>query len=404
MNVIDVPVTNLKFADREFNADPYPELTKIAEMGPVVYHESENKYLLTRYRDCAKMLGDARHFHVNAEEMRSFFGGDTIASLDGERHKIFRSVWTKQLSGVAVKADAENIRNIVTRQVDSLEAKLESANNERVDAVSNLTRHIPSFVIADLLNIPREDSPQFIEWSDHLALLMEAVFDNSPTGEANVKLGQAAVDKLNTYVASLIDSGDYEKSAGLIGDMLRSDARPHMSRADMIASVTLLVFGGNETTSKLMSTALWVFGQHPEQWELLRKDRSLLSAAIEEVNRWLTVAPVSHRHAVGDDAEVAGVRLPEGAFVAAVLPMANRDPDRWERPDEFDITRDKKPNMGFSHGIHGCLGMNLARLEVETMLDVMLDRFPSYEVLDTDWGGGWGSAHGPVELQIRRGR
>lgn len=404
MTVIDVPVTNLKFADREFNANPYPELTKIAQLGPVVYHESENKYLVTRYRDCAKMLGDARHFHVNAEEMRSFFGGDTIASLDGERHKIFRSVWTKQLSGVAVKSDAENIRSIVAHQADALEEKLDAAGDEGVDAVRHFTRHIPSYVIADLLNIPRADSPQFIEWSDHLALLMEAVFDNSPTGEANVKLGQAAVDNLNGYVARLIDSGDFETAAGLIGDMLRSDARPHMSREDLIASVTLLVFGGNETTSKLMSTALWVFAQHPEQWEMLRTDRSLLSAAVEEVNRWMTVAPVSHRHSVGSDAEVAGIPLPEGSFVAAILPMANRDPERWENPDVFDITREKKPNMGFSHGIHGCLGMNLARLEVETMLDVMLDRFPAYEVLETDWGGGWGSAHGPVELLMRRGR
>jgi cholest-4-en-3-one 26-monooxygenase len=138
----------------------------------------------------------------------------------------------------------------------------------------------------------------------------------------------------------------------------------------------LLIVAGNETTRNLMSGAMTAFFEHPDQWELLRADRSLLSSAVEEMLRFVT--PVMHfRRTATGDTELGGQAIQEGDKVVFWHISANRDDTAFTDPDTFDITRSPNNHMAFGGGgPHFCLGANLARMEIMVMFDRLLDRIP----------------------------
>ncbi len=144
----------------------------------------------------------------------------------------------------------------------------------------------------------------------------------------------------------------------------------------------LIVLAGGGTTWRQLGIAIWALLTHYDQWEACVADRSLLDAAIEETLRWNATDPIFSR-LVTKDVEVEGVMVPEGARVDICLGAANRDPARWDRPDEFDIFRFKKAHLGFAIGEHQCLGMNVAREEMLAALSGLMDRFPTMR-LDPD--------------------
>jgi cytochrome P450 len=126
--------------------------------------------------------------------------------------------------------------------------------------------------------------------------------------------------------------------------------------------------------------------QHPEQREEIRRDRSLVLPAIEEAHRWTSVLVYNLRFVKEDGTEVAGVRLPRGATVMALQAAANRDPERWDHPDTFDIHRPAQAHLGFGAGLHSCLGLNLARLETEVLINKLLDEIPEWTADELVWG------------------
>ena len=131
---------------------------------------------------------------------------------------------------------------------------------------------------------------------------------------------------------------------------------------EIFAFLRLLLPAGAETTYRSSSNLLWALLHHPEQLEAVRDDRSLLPQAIEEGLRWEPPLTGIGRRTTRE-VEVEGVLLPPDAAVAVSMGAANRDPSRWDRPDEFDIFRDAKPHLAFAFGPHTCLGMHLARME-----------------------------------------
>jgi cholest-4-en-3-one 26-monooxygenase len=138
----------------------------------------------------------------------------------------------------------------------------------------------------------------------------------------------------------------------------------------------LLVVAGNETTRNLMSGAMTAFFEHPDQWELLRKDRSLLPGAVEEMLRYVT--PVMHfRRTATSDFELRGQEIKEGDKIVFWHTSANRDEEAFESPDVFDVTRSPNNHIAFGGGgPHFCLGANLARMEIMVMFDRLLERMP----------------------------
>jgi cytochrome P450 len=150
-----------------------------------------------------------------------------------------------------------------------------------------------------------------------------------------------------------------------------------------------------------MASTLVALGQHPDQRRALVADRSLIPQAIEEMLRWSPVVTnVQQRHACSPDSNVRGIPIPMGSAMAPLVIAANRDPDRWEHPERFDIFREPKQHLGFGFGMHVCLGLNLVRLETQVWLDRLLDLLPDYEIAGAiDYGQSF-LLRGPVAVPV----
>jgi cytochrome P450 len=169
----------------------------------------------------------------------------------------------------------------------------------------------------------------------------------------------------------------------LAGAEITDEGGTHrLSDAEINSFAYLLLLAGSGTTWKQMGITLAALLQRPELLEAVRRDRSLLKPAIEESLRWEATDPMFSRWAT-EDTELGGVAIPKGAVVHLCLGAANRDPERWERPDEYDPHRPIKPSMGFGGGPHICLGMHVARAEMSVGISALLDRLPNLR-LDPD--------------------
>jgi cytochrome P450 len=217
------------------------------------------------------------------------------------------------------------------------------------------------------------------------------------TGSFGVPIGQAleireALARDPQKVVDMIRPIIHDRRANPADDLISvlvhaeltdDDGVTHRLTDREIDSFVLLLLGaGSGTTWKQMGTTLTALLQRPDMLEAVRTDRSLLRPAIEESVRWMPTDPMFSRWVV-TDTELGGVELPAGSVVHINIGAANRDPQRWDRPDDYDIHRPMRPNLGFGQGAHICLGMHVARAEMAVAIGALLDRLPNLR-LDPD--------------------
>jgi cytochrome P450 len=293
-----------------------------------------------------------------------------------------KSIWAKDFQRGTLADRQELIQSVVDEQTAPFIERIKAG--EVVDAVTGITRAIPTIIIAKLMGIPDRDFAQFVQWSDDMGGILEARDDSTTDGKALITNGKRATAEINEYLAHEIARRRRGGGDDLVSKMARSEVP--MAEDEVVASNTQLVFAGNETTSKLMGYTLIALAQHPDQREEIRQDRSLVPAAIEEAHRWTSVLVYNLRFVKQDGTLVAGVPLPEGATVMALQAAANRDPERWANPGAFDVHRPPQAHLGFGAGLHSCLGLNLARLETEVLVNTLLDQIPDWQQDDLVWG------------------
>jgi cytochrome P450 len=394
------PVVNVSFHEDGFNQDPFPVLEEIRSAGPIVYNELLDRWMVTAYPFVSRVLGDSGHYAQGASEaFVDFFGGTTMETIDEpERHNAMRGIWAADFQRGTLEGQRELVERVVADQLDPFVERVRSG--ETVEAVADLTRSIPTLVIANMLGIDTAMFAQFSAWSDAMGATTEGALDPTPRGMETVMAGRQATAELNAYIAEQVKDRRRNPSNDLIGKMVAAAfAQTGMSEVEIIASNTQLVFAGNETTAKLMAHTLVSLAAHPDQRRLLAKDRSLVLGAIEEVHRWQTITQFIDRD-VREEVELAGIRLPPGAVVTPLQGAANRDPERWDNASAFDVTRPPRQHLGFGFGLHSCIGLNLARLEVQVWLDRLLDLLPEFEVAqEVDYGPNF-QLRGPFAVHI----
>ena len=170
-----------------------------------------------------------------------------------------------------------------------------------------------------------------------------------------------------------------EKRAQPTDDLLSTVVAGGLSDAELGAFFSLLFTAGSETTRNSIAGGILAFAERPAEWARLRADRNLLPTAVEEILRW-TSATAYNRRTATRDVELGGVTIRAGQKTTHWYPAANRDETVFADPDRFDVGRDPNPHLAFGHGIHHCLGASLARLEIATMLTVLLDRCAGFEL------------------------
>jgi cytochrome P450 len=378
-----VPVVSTDLQSRDFNRDPYAVLAALRGTGPLVFHEALDRYLVLDFRGCAEVLSDVRRFDSGALTgfFESHFGGVTMEALDDARHDQMRGVWAKDFQRDQLDRRQALVADVVRKFTVPFVERVR--DGQVVDALSAMTRGIPTLVMARMLGLDDDVWPQLATWSEAMGRLSEGLRDPSSRGEQLVEASHVATAGLNEFVRGVLAERRARPLTGddLISRMLRDEFGRTMSEREIVASVTQLVFAGTETTSKLMATTLVALAEHPDQAELLRVDRSFTARAIEEVHRWRSVTQVIPRQASADDSAVQGVPVPRGAVIELFVGAANRDPARWSDPDRFDVRRPFRGHLGFGYGMHICLGLSLARLEAQVWLDLVLDLLPAFEVV-----------------------
>jgi cytochrome P450 len=272
-----------------------------------------------------------------------------------------------------------------------------------VEIVSELTRGIPTEVIARMLGIESAMVDQFSAWSDAMGASAEGYTNPGERGDELIAAGRQATAELNAYLRAEINRlrESTADQPGLIATMVRHQyARANMTEQEVVAGNTQLVFAGNETTAKLLAQIVVTLADHPDQRHAIADDRSLIPAAVEEVHRFETITHSVFRDVIADDTAVAGVAIPAGSRITLLLGAANRDPRRWARAEKFDVARPKLSHLGFAFGLHSCLGMNLARLEAQIFLDELLDAVPNWAVHSpVDYGTNY-AVRGPARVRV----
>jgi cytochrome P450 len=278
---------------------------------------------------------------------------DGLMGRSGEPHTRLR----RMLAPAFTPRAAERLRPRLAALVDELWAPVEEQG--RCEFVSALAEPLPSRAIAELLGVPG-DAPTLARWS----VLLQEVF-KMRLGEVAPQVEQAYAE-VRAYVVDLLERRREQPGEDLASVLATAGER--ISDDEAATLVSSVISGGTDTTTAQLAHGLRLFAEHPDQWQALREDLSLLDRAVEEVLRFEPITPFTARIA-REDVELRGVTIPEGTVVFVCAATANRDPHVFEEPERFDITRDRGSSsvLTFGFGAHYCVGAYLARAElVET--------------------------------------
>jgi cytochrome P450 len=224
--------------------------------------------------------------------------------------------------------------------------------------------------------VPAEDRAQFRP----LVRATTAVLELAITPEA-LTGATAARATMEDYFGALVAERRASPRDDLLTQLIEAeDKGDQLSEHELVSTAILLFAAGFETTTHLIGNGLFALLRHPDQLFLLRQDRHLLRPAVEELLRYDSPVQITARTA-NDDIQIAGHDIQAESTVLALLGAANRDPDRFTDPDRLDVTRSEGPPLSFGSGIHHCLGAALARLEAQVVLDRLLDRFGTMELV-----------------------
>jgi cytochrome P450 len=348
--------------------DPYTELARLRREEPVQridfsgmpHEESKPVFIVYRYEEVQQMLRDNETFSsaIIIDAFGDVLGRHVMLGMDEPEHGRHRALVAKAFSQKALaRWEHELVGKVGNELIDQFAAR------GRADLVKEFTFPYPTQIIAGLLGLPREDYPQFQRWS--ISLLSFTI---------NPERGRAASVALEEYFAPILAARRAEPRDDLISGLAQAEIDGEkLSDVEIFSFLRLLLPAGVETTYRSLGNMLFGLLSNTGQLEAVRADRSLLPQAIEEAVRWepplLTITRVATR-----DTELAGVAIPAGSAVMPMLGAANRQDDRYAEPDRFDIFRSPRAHIGFGHGVHVCLGMHLARLEMRVALNLLFDR------------------------------
>ena len=265
------------------------------------------------------------------------------------------------------------IESIVARCLDSY-----NIETGQFDILDQLARPLPAIVIAEMLGLPEKDMPRFQEMSGQLLGLTALGNDEL------MQAGAVANDQLEQYFKEVIEEKRKSPGQDLIGRLIAVEEEgDRLSAVEMYSTCVLLLVAGHETTTRLISNGMYTLLQHPEQLELLKRDPSLVPNAIEEMLRYEPPVQFMARFAQ-TDMEFFGKKIKKNQMILPIIGSANRDPRANENPDVFDVTRENIKHVSFGHGIHLCLGLNLARLEAKVAINALLKHFPEMTLADQE--------------------
>jgi len=358
--------------------DPPSQITAVREarpVSPMAFPDGHEGWLVTGYDAVRQVMADTRFsnrqdigiLHVPFETPGMPAATEPspqtpglFISMDPPDHTRLRRKLTGAFTVKRMKQLEEGIIAITEQQLDEL-----ATLTPPVDLVQEFALPVPSLVICELLGVPYTDREAF---QANSSKFMER--------DVTLEDKMAAFGAMFGYLAELVTSKRADPGEDILSDLARDE---DLTIEELSGMAFLLLLAGHETTANMLALGTFALLEHPTELAELRENPELLPDAVEELMRYLSVADIFYRYAT-EDIELGGETIPAGSTVVVSLLAANRDPQRFENPDVLDVHRKVRGQVAFGHGIHQCLGQQLARIEMRAGFEGLLRRFPTLEL------------------------
>jgi len=364
-----------------FFSDPYPTYQALRDQGPV--YRDGRTWMVTRH---AQIKAVAHDPHLGkgpvtqalvaalppaAREAAAPFSESisrNMLRVDPPDHTRLRGLVSQAFTPRTVETLRPRIERLVADLLDAVTPA------GKMDAIRDFAYPLPAIVIMEMLGIPPEDRDRFKTWSDDQMAFLGGRFPGDPLEPAR-RAGASTVE-MHEYLQGLIAERRRAPQADLISAMIAVEEQgDRLNEQELMATTTLLLLAGHETTTHLIGNGLLALLRHPPELRRLRREPALLPLAVEELLRY--DGPVQFVNRVPSaDIDIGGTPIPAGDTIMLVLAAANRDPAQFPDPDRLDLTRRPNDHLGFGFDRHFCLGAHLARIEMQIALRELLTRFP----------------------------
>jgi len=354
--------------------DPiYERLRRDEPVTRVTFPYGGEGWLVTSYEETKFVLGDprfsrARTVAQDVPRMQPLIApGGSILTHDGADHARMRRLVSKAFTVRRI----EELRPRAQQIIDDLLDRLDNPG----DLVEGFTMPFPITIICELLGVPFEDRDEFRMWSNQVL---------STIGGYTPEEAMHGMMKLHAYFTDLIAQRRANPTDDLFGALVVArDNDDRLSEEEVVRFGITLLVAGHETTANMLANSVVTLLDHPDAWKSLCEDPSKLPNAIEELLRFIPLGSAAGFTRIAtEDVQVGTTQVKEGDAVLVVLSSANRDASVYPNSDELDLEREVGQHLQFGHGIHFCLGSQLARMELHVALAALLRRMPDLRLTE----------------------
>jgi cytochrome P450 family 109 len=369
-----VPFSQIKGGtEKLYSYNPFPWYERMRKESPVYYDEKAKVWNVFLYDDVKRVLDDKEYFSSKSRGIPGSSLGKSLINTDPPQHTDLRSIVNRAFTPRVMKEWEPRIHEITQRLLDRVSGR------EHIDVVMDFSHPLPVVVISELLGVPPKYIDKFKEWSDIIVTSPKS--NNKEDIEEVIKIKLKAEKELEEFFQNIIDEKRKNLGNDLISILIRAeDEGVKISKEQLIPFCNLLLVAGNETTTNLISNALYSIIENHGVYEELRNNLSLVPQMVEEVLRYRSPAQVLRR-VIAKETEIGGHKLQKGEVIIPWLGSANRDENKFENASQFDIHRNPNHHIAFGHGIHFCLGAPLARLEANIAMTELIKRYSSITLL-----------------------
>ncbi len=374
-----IPATSLDIIGEAIADDPYPVLSELRALGPVVWHEAYGSWLVTTDREIRKVLADQQRFTVEGSVLEELFGANAFISTDDRhRHDTLRNVFAVAFRHDALERLRPRIAALAEELLAPIATRLEAGESVDIDAA--LCRGLPARVIGAMMGVEEHMLADVMHWAD---LMVEggSVYLDRDEADRRIAIREGAKASLSDYLLGRMANRRANPRDDLVSLLVTAEAARGIPDELLVENLRQLLFAGNETTAKWLANIFVTYGEYPEVRRELAADPSLVAQANDEVMRWQNPIGTIMRIVRHGPVELGGVTMADGDPVSLVLTSGNRDEARYESAESFDIHRKPQPNLGFGFGLHNCLGLALAKLEAEVAVQAFLAKISDYRIV-----------------------
>ena len=368
-----IPTSDVDLFSEENLLNPYPVYERLREQGGAVWLSRIEMFILTRFADVQGALADWESFTSAKGVMMNDRMNDTLQGIvlcsDDPEHAAMRKVLIAPLLPRELKALTDKITNEAEALVDRLVAR------KSFNAATEFAQYLPVTIVSELVGLPEEGRERMLDWAaanfDCFGPMNQRTLDAFPT-----------VEEMVTYAFTECVPGKL-KPGGWAAKIWEAADRGEIRREQAPVMMNDYMGPSLDTTIFATSAAIMLLARNPDQWDVLRENPSIIPNAVNEVVR--IESPIQNFSRVATrDVVIDGVTIPAGSRVIMSYGAANRDPRKWDDPDRFDVRRRAMDHLGFGHGVHQCIGNNLARMEITALLTALAKRVRRIELHDSE--------------------